>query len=144
MFIVAFLVTLLAAGGILRRAAFDPMTRGLAVVVAVVLMVGTIFYMAVEEWSFLDSLYFTVVTLTTVGFGDLTPETNLGKVFTIVYIFTGVGLLMGFATTIVQSSQLWVRLEDRAANAEGRPDDDERSVPSPDKTRTSGNENGER
>ncbi len=120
-FVVAFLVTLVAAAGVLRRAAFDPLTRGLAVMVAIVLTVGTIFYMTVEEWNFLDSLYFTVVTLTTVGFGDFAPETDLGKIFTILYIFIGVGLLLGFATAIVERSRFWARLEGEAANTEDRP-----------------------
>ena len=50
------------------------------------LVAGTVVYSIVEGWSPLDSLYFSVVTLATVGYGDLHPVTDLGKAFTIVYL----------------------------------------------------------
>ncbi len=62
----------------------------------ITLISGRIFYHAVEKWSVIDSLYFSVVTLTTVGFGDISPQTDFGKIFTIIYLFTGVGLILGF------------------------------------------------
>lgn len=54
---------------------------------------GTIFYRLVEGWGWLDSLYFCVVTLPTVGYGDLHPVTPLAKLFTIPYIILGVAML---------------------------------------------------
>ena len=70
--------------------------------VAFLLAVGTFFYNNVEGWGWLDSLYFCVVTLATVGFGDLTPTTELGKAFAIVYIFLGLGLIATFASMLAQ------------------------------------------
>ena len=92
---------------ILRNAMRDAQFRGLAGSVALVLAAGTTFYPLVEDWSVLDSLYFSVITLTTVGFGDFAPETATGKIFTILYIFVGLGFIMAFVTTIVQRSRFW-------------------------------------
>jgi len=48
----------------------------------------------VEGWSWIDSFYFTVITLTTVGYGDLAPERALSKMFTVIIILMGIGLLV--------------------------------------------------
>lgn len=120
MFLIGFVVALVAGVGILRRATSDPAIQTLAIMLAIVLAIGTLFYWRVEGWSLLDSLYFSVVVLTTVGLGDFAPETSAGKVFTIIYLISGVGLMMAFATAIVQRSRLWARVEARVAgeNAE--------------------------
>lgn len=78
----------------------DEKFRSLLYIAALTLVIGTFFYHSVEGWSWLDSLYFSVITLTTVGYGDFTPETNYGKIFTIIYIFIGLGILIGFVTPI--------------------------------------------
>jgi voltage-gated potassium channel len=57
---------------------------------------GTIVYHIVEKFSWVDSYYFSVITLATVGYGDLTPHTNFGKIFTTFYIFIGVGIITTF------------------------------------------------
>ena len=58
------------------------------------LLVGMFFYHWAEGWSYLDSMYFCVVSLATVGYGDLTPTTPLAKLFTIVYLINGIGILL--------------------------------------------------
>jgi hypothetical protein len=58
------------------------------------LLVGTVFYHWAEGWSYLDSMYFCVVSLGTVGYGDLTPTTPLAKVFTMVYLINGIVILL--------------------------------------------------
>ena len=54
----------------------DPETKALPVVVGILLVSGTAFDWAAEDWSLIQSLYFSVVTLTTVGYGDLTPTSD--------------------------------------------------------------------
>lgn len=69
---------LLAVRGLARALAAvwrDPETRALPVVAGALVLTGTLFYWRFEDWSFVESLYFCVVTLTTVGFGDLSPTT---------------------------------------------------------------------
>jgi voltage-gated potassium channel Kch len=62
-----------------------------------VILIATIFYRWVEGWGWLDALFFSVVTISTVGYGELVPETAAGKIFTMVYIFCGIGLFVAAA-----------------------------------------------
>jgi len=64
---------------------------------------GTVFYHLVEGWSWVDSFFFTVVTLSTVGYGSLVPQTVIGKLATTVFIFAGLGV---FAAVIRQVSNM--------------------------------------
>ena len=57
-----------------------------------------------EGWSLFDSFYFSVITLPTIGYGDLSPSTTAGKIFTIVYIFVGLGIILGFVNAIAERS----------------------------------------
>jgi hypothetical protein len=77
----------------------DEQFRGLAGLTALMLGIGTIFYATVEGWGLFDSLYFSVITLSTVGYGDLTPKTTFARAFTMVYILCGLGILVGFLNT---------------------------------------------
>jgi voltage-gated potassium channel len=88
--------------------------------VAILLLVGTIFYNNVEGWGWLDSLYFCVVTLATVGYGDLTPTTELGKGFAIVYILLGLGMIATFASMLAKERMAMIddRHDDHNMNNE--------------------------
>ncbi len=77
-------------------------TRVLAVSALVVICVGTAFYMWAEGWTPVQSLYFCVVTLATVGFGDLHPTSELSQLFTIGYILTGIGIIAGFVSELAK------------------------------------------
>ena len=62
------------------------------VILIILILAGTCAYRYVEEWRTLDSLYFTVVTITTIGYGDFSPQTDAGKMITIIFPFLGIGL----------------------------------------------------
>ena len=64
---------------------------------------GAIFYHFVEGLSYVDAIYFTAITLTTVGYGDFTPQTDAGKIFTAIYAFVGIGIFLGFAAALFQA-----------------------------------------
>ena len=64
-----------------------------------IIVSGTVFFHHVEGWTWLDSYFFTVVTLSTVGYGELVPATAMGKIGTTVFILLGLGI---FAVTIQQ------------------------------------------
>src|SRR5919112_3876269 len=78
----------------------DPDFRTLVILVFFTLLSGTIFYSLQEGWSVVDAFYFSATTLSTVGLGDLAPTTAIGKLFTVVYIFTGLGLIAGLINTV--------------------------------------------
>jgi voltage-gated potassium channel Kch len=65
----------------------------------------------------LDSLYFRVVTLTTVGYGDLSPQTSIGKIFTMIYIILGLGILSSFIVLLADhQSKSGANIIQRLAN----------------------------
>jgi len=80
----------------------DELFRVLLALVVSLLLSGTVFFTLVEGWSVLDSFYFSVTTLTTVGFGDPAPATAAGKIFTILYIFVGLGVIGGFINVLAK------------------------------------------
>ena len=75
----------------LRAALADPTVQGL---LALTFMFASIVYSIAEGWSFLDSTYFAVVTIATIGYGDLAPKTAFGKLFTIAYVISGIGIFV--------------------------------------------------
>lgn len=78
--------------------------RAILVISILTLAVGTVVMMHLEQLSFIDAMYFSVVSLTTVGFGDITPKTDPGKVFTVVYLIVGIGIVAGLINTLLQSA----------------------------------------
>lgn len=87
-------------GAGLRVAATDPQVQGLPGLTSGLVAIGTVFYHWAEGWSYLDACYFSVITLATVGYGDLSPKTDLGKLFTIGFILIGVGLFVALASAV--------------------------------------------
>ncbi|HVQ57669.1 MAG TPA: potassium channel family protein [Solirubrobacterales bacterium] len=80
----------------------DPETKALPVVAAALVLTGTLFYWRFEDWTIVEALYFSVVTLTTVGYGDLHPTTTETEIFTIFYILTGIGVFVALLASVAQ------------------------------------------
>lgn len=126
---VPFLWILIRFARALWRSLKDPEFQGLFFLVIVMLVSGTFFYWRVEGWSLLDSLYFSVTTLTTVGYGDFSPTTTAGKIFTIFYIFIGLGIILGFVNAVAERSmqqrgRIHRLLERRAKGADSDGEED--------------------
>lgn len=79
----------------------------------IVTTASTIFFHFVENWRWLDSFYFTIVTMATVGYGNFVPATDLGKIGNIVVIVVGIGIFTLFATQLIKRQGLR-RLEKEA------------------------------
>lgn len=66
------------------------------------LVIGPIGYIFLERTSFLDGLYLTIITISTVGYGDIAPITAPGRLFTVLLIFSGVGYVMYIFSQITE------------------------------------------
>lgn len=86
----------------------DRESRPIFLWVGTALLIGVFAYHWLEGWSYLDALYFCVISLATIGYGDLTPTTDLAKAFTIFYVINGIGILLALFDRIrvVRSKQL--------------------------------------
>ena len=71
--------------------------------VFVLMVIGTTGYMLLESYSFVDALYMTVITVSTVGFREVYPLSDPGKVFTIFIIFSSLGVVAYFLSNLTQS-----------------------------------------
>lgn len=78
-------------------------------VFAGIYLAGVLFYRHFENLAWVDAVYFTTVTLTTLGYGEITPQTDIGKLFTSVYAFLGVGLFLGVAGIVFQNTLAYSR-----------------------------------
>jgi voltage-gated potassium channel Kch len=64
----------------------DPETKALPAVAGALVLTGSLFYWRFEDWTYIEALYFSIVTLTTVGYGDFSPTTAGTQTFTIFHL----------------------------------------------------------
>lgn len=69
----------------------------------VLIAVGTLGYVAIEGWSVLDALYMTVITIGSVGYGEVAELSYAGRVFTIIFIVVGVGFVAASLTLLAET-----------------------------------------
>ena len=67
-----------------------------------VVLMGALGYRWLEDYSWLESLYMTIITVTTVGFGEVRPLSSAGRIFTMVLMLSGVGTILYLLTTLTQ------------------------------------------
>lgn len=90
--------------GLGLRAAFgSARVRLLLLLTATLIGTASIAYHYVEGWRWLDSIYFSVITIATIGYGDIVPKTDPGKIITVIYVLCGLGLFVATATAIADA-----------------------------------------
>lgn len=97
------LLSILRRFAIVMRAGWhDEEFRGLTMVLGFWVALGTVVYHLREGWSIVDSFYFSVMTLTTIGYGDFSPTGAAMRIYTVVYAVMGIGLFVAFNTRLAQ------------------------------------------
>jgi hypothetical protein len=78
-------------------------------------------YHFLEDWSWVDSLYFSAVAVSTVGFGDLVPTRDASKLFTILYILSGISIITTFLNMRLKhhTSSIADRVRSRMPESQG-------------------------
>ncbi len=89
----------------------DPEIKNALLAILILNLIGIIAYHFLEQWTWLDSIYFSSATLTTVGYGDITPKTDAGRLFTVFYMWSGVSI--GFYTLTLFSRHQGENLKNR-------------------------------
>lgn len=72
-----------------------------SLLVATLLSIGTVYYNHEEGWSHVDAFYFSTMTLTTIGYGDLAPTTQGAKIFTSFYAIFGIGIMLYILSSVI-------------------------------------------
>jgi hypothetical protein len=76
--------------------------KGFIMALGVILVIGTFGFMKAEELTLGDAIYFSIVTISTVGYGDVHPTTQLGKIIATILIIGGTGSFLGIAATATE------------------------------------------
>jgi voltage-gated potassium channel len=99
---------------------------GISICILTIVLCGSFIYADIENMTFFDALYMTVITLSTTGYGDLVPKTVEGKAFTMVLLLMGVGVvtysistILSYITSIDFTQRRRIKMEKRVAKLEG-------------------------
>lgn len=110
--LVTSLPTLELLGAIIKGVQVQIVVSGLLGV----LSLGTIGYMVIEGWHIVDALYMTMITVTTVGFGEVHPLSDIGRIFTVFVLLLSLGIVtygVSSAVEYVVTGQVLMKLDER-------------------------------
>lgn len=79
---------------------FYPKIRLASILIFGAVLIGVIGYMALEDYNFIEAIYMTIITVSTVGFGEVRPLSNAGRLFTSVLIISSIGIFAYAIATI--------------------------------------------
>ena len=96
-----FVITFRALRAIWR----DPDSRNIVVAAGMLLAAGTLIFAIIEDLSLIDGFYFSFITLSTIGYGDISPATDIGKIVAVIYGIAGLGIIAALISSI--ASQRW-------------------------------------
>jgi voltage-gated potassium channel Kch len=109
-----------------------PRVQALLLVCLMIAGAQALVFSRIEGWPLVDALYFSVVSMTTVGYGDLTPQSALGKLVSLGFLLVGIGV---FVLTVSSIAQVILReLQQREFGSvigDGESDPDERASGGP-------------
>ena len=90
----------------------------ISIATIVTLIIGVVMMRYLEGLQTIDALYFSVISLTTVGYGDFTPETTGGKIFVMGYLLVGIAIVAALLNNILQNAMAKRVLKDSEKDKE--------------------------
>lgn len=87
----------------LRDAFSSPRVRSLLAFTLALIALATVVFWLLEDWSLLQAAFFAVSTISTVGYGDVVPQTVAGKIFCMVYVVVGLGVFVAAASAVAEA-----------------------------------------
>ena len=91
-----FVITFRALRGIWH----DPNSHNILAAAGMLLLAGTLIFMIIEDLTLVDAFYFSFITLATIGYGDISPATDIGKIVTVIYGIAGLGIMAALISSI--------------------------------------------
>jgi voltage-gated potassium channel len=90
----------------------------LAALSVATLALGTVIFRSIEGWRWIDSFYYSAVSLTTVVYGDFTPKTDIGKFIAVIYLFIGIGIIAAMINNLVknQAAKRRIKIHEQEIN----------------------------
>jgi len=102
------------------------------IIILAIVGIGTVHFHYAEKWSWTDSFYFTGMTLTTVGYGDLHPTKDSTKIFTVFYTILAIGAFLYAVSNLTE--ELFKKRFENMYNFFNRSFNGRKKKPNPQKT----------